>query len=86
MLTCTAVMTGDGNECCNGEQCKGPVLDLWPLLYVHAGLTLSNKLLSAGAVCKTDDCAHIHTEHIYIYKHTLRCISAVQGHILSHKV
>jgi len=26
-------MTGDGNECCNGEQCKGPVLALWPLLY-----------------------------------------------------
>ena len=27
-------MTGDGNECCNGEQCKGPVLDLWPVLYI----------------------------------------------------
>ena len=25
------------NECCNGEQCKGPVLDLWPLLYVVNG-------------------------------------------------
>jgi len=33
MLTCTAVMTRDGKRC-NGEQCKGPVLDLWHLLYL----------------------------------------------------
>ena len=34
MLTCTAVMSGDDNQCCNAEQCKSPELDLRPVMYL----------------------------------------------------
>ena len=43
-------MTGDGNECCNGEQCKGPVLDLWPLLYTVVKYVYLCVFYSAAAV------------------------------------
>ena len=45
-------MSGDDNQCCNAEQCKGPELDLWPVLYMDADAFVTDLSIPLSTMLK----------------------------------